>query len=314
MHYKAAEFMVAEPPARTNGHPFVAGVSPAMRALERVIADIAPTDIPVLLLGESGTGKEIVAMQIHRLSQHRNEPFVKMSCVALTPESFNGRLHYPDPANGAVSGSLFLDEISQLDAACQPKLLHVLPDGEEPGAAPRVISSTSRNLDEEMRAGRFREELYYRVNGVCLRLPPLRHRKEDVPILTDFFLNKYSVLFNRPEPALSQPTLRALAEHSWPGNVRELENVIKKIVALGDERMAVADLGLHGVAPGNGGEGVSLKQAARAASRQAERQLILKVLTRTRWNRKRAAQELQISYKALLYKLKQIGLDDSATC
>ena len=176
MHFKASELMVADPPMRSNGHPFVAGVSPAMRALERVIADIAPTDIPVLLLGESGTGKEVVAMQIHRLSQRRSEPFVKMSCVALTPESFNGRLHQPEAGGEAVSGTLFLDEISQLDSACQPKLLHVLPDGEEAGGALRVISATSRNLDEEMRAGRFREELYYRVNGVCLRLPPLRQR------------------------------------------------------------------------------------------------------------------------------------------
>ncbi|MCI0353201.1 MAG: sigma-54 factor interaction domain-containing protein, partial [Acidobacteriales bacterium] len=132
MHFKAAESMVAEPPPRSNGHLFVAGASPVMRSLERVIADIAPTDIPVLLLGESGTGKEVVALQIHRLSQRRAEPFVKMSCAALTPESFNGRLHHPE-ASGAVSGTLFLDEISQLDAACQPKLLHVLPDGDDAG-------------------------------------------------------------------------------------------------------------------------------------------------------------------------------------
>ena len=301
-----------------GNHVYVPALSPSMRSVERVIADIAPTDIPVLIEGESGTGKEVVAAQIHRLSLRRREPFTKVSCAALTLEFFNGRTH--NGSNGSVSSGIFLlDEISELDPACQPKLLHVLPDGEAlplEGALPtlgaRVICITSRNLEEEMRAGRFREELYFRINGVSLRLPPLRHRKEDVPVLASFFLSKYAAQFGRPQPKLSGYVLAQFSEYDWPGNVRELENAVKKIVALGDERAAVADLRARAAAQGSDGgtEILSLKDAARAASRQAERELILKVLGRTRWNRKRAAQELQISYKALLYKLKQIGLDD----
>ncbi len=166
-----------------------------------------------------------------------------------------------------------------------------------------------------MRAGRFRQELYYRIDGVCLRLPPLRRRKEEIPGLVAYFLAKYAALFGRPQFSLSSQSLQILLDHSWPGNIRELENVVKKIVVVGDERIAVADLGpSRAESPSAIGvaEGASLKQAARKASREAERELILKALARTRWNRKRAAQELQISYKALLYKLKQIGIDNPA--
>jgi two-component system response regulator AtoC len=303
-----------------GNHAYVPALSPAMRAVERVIADIAPTDIPVLLEGESGTGKEVVAAQIHRLSLRRNEPFTKLSCAALTPEFFSGRAR--DGANGSEPTGIFLlDEVSELDAACQPKLLHVLPDGDAiplEGAPPllgaRVFCTTSRNLEEEMRAGRFREELYFRINGVCLRLPPLRHRKEDVPVLVGYFLSKYAAQFGRPQPKLSGLIMAQFSEYDWPGNIRELEYAAKKIVAMGDERAALVELRARVAAQGHNGaaEIPSLKDASRAASRQAERELILKVLARTRWNRKRAAQELQISYKALLYKLKQIGLDDSA--
>jgi two-component system, NtrC family, response regulator AtoC len=166
-----------------------------------------------------------------------------------------------------------------------------------------------------MRAGRFRSELYYRINGVCLRLPPLRERKEDIPLLADFFLSKHAARLGRTRPAVSARTVEVFLNHSWPGNIRELENVVKKIVALGDEHLAVAEL-TAGTSGARKPEAVavrshSLKVAARAASREAERELILEALTRTRWNRKRAAQELQISYKSLLCKLKQIGFSDS---
>jgi two-component system, NtrC family, response regulator AtoC len=166
-----------------------------------------------------------------------------------------------------------------------------------------------------MHAGRFRSELYYRINGVCLRLPPLRDRREDIPLLVEFFLTKYAAQLGRPRPCLSPRTLQILGEHSWPGNIRELENVVKKIVALGDEQLATAELGAAAGETRKTDAAVrhnhSLKAAARAASREAERELIMKALARTRWNRKRAAQELQISYKSLLYKLKQIGFEDS---
>ena len=165
-----------------------------------------------------------------------------------------------------------------------------------------------------MRAGRFRSELYYRINGVCLRLPPLRDRKEDIPLLVESFLTKYAAEFGRPRPSLSPRALRMLLDYSWPGNIRELENAVKKIVALGAENLALPDLVAEPAeirTEVNETRSYSLKAAARAASREAEREMILEALARTRWNRKRAAQELQISYKSLLYKLKQIGLPDS---
>src|SRR5882672_5270085 len=303
---------------------FVHGVSPLMRTLERSVADIAPTDIPVLLVGESGTGKEVAALEIHRLSRRWDEAFVKCGCAGLSPDSLAARLKCGDGTTGnrtTSGGSLFLDEISNLDLASQARLLDMLPDGT--GVTPenyvsmRIISSTTRNLEEEMRSGRFREELYYRINGVNLRLPPLRQRKEDISGLLDFFLKKYASLFGRPEPQLSSATVDLLLRYSWPGNVRELENVARKIVALGNEQLAIGDL-QNGLGP-KGAEfaqtstfGIgqqSLKVASREASRRAEREMILKQLELTRWNRKRTARELQISYKALLYKLKQLGLD-----
>jgi two-component system response regulator AtoC len=308
---------------------FVHGVSPAMRALERTIADIAPTDIPVLLVGESGTGKEVVALEIHRLSRRWNEAFVKCGCAGLTAGSLAARLNCGDSSAGdgaTSSGSLFLDEISHLDPASQARLLDMLPDGtggaSENHLSVRVISSTTRNLEEEMRSGRFREELYYRINGVNLRLPPLRQRTDDIPGLLDFFLKKYASLFGRPEPQLSAATMDLLLGHSWPGNIRELENIARKIVALGNEQLAIGDLPAGNfsrvaeppLTPSSGisqAPGRSLKEASREASRHAEREIILGQLERTHWNRKRTARDLQISYKALLYKLKQLGLDGS---
>jgi DNA-binding NtrC family response regulator len=301
-----------------------------IRALERSIVDIAPTDIPVLLVGECGTGKEVVALEIHRFSSRSDEAFVKCGCAGLTPDSLAARLKCGDGSTGnrtTSGGSLFLDEISNLDLASQARLLDMLPDGT--GVTPenyvsmRIISSTTRNLEEEMRCGRFREELYYRINGVNLRLPPLRQRKDDISGLLDFFLKKYASLFGRSEPRLSSATVDILLSYSWPGNIRELENVARKIVALGNEHLAVGDLSNGNVpkaaesAPdsssGNGhATGQSLKQVSREASRHAERAMILKQLERTHWNRKKTARDLQISYKALLYKLKQLGLDGSS--
>ena len=292
-----------------------------MRALERVIADIAPTDIPVLLVGESGTGKEAVALEIHRRSRRSNEAFFKCNCATLTRDSLPTSL--PVTGNG-LGGTLFLDEISQLEPANQARLLHLLPDGDrvppQHCLGARVISATARNLDDDMRGGRFREELYYRINGVCLRLPSLRHRREDIPVLLAFFLKKYASLFDRLEPQLGSIGMDLLLQHSWPGNIRELENIARQIVALGDEQLALSDLASgtsaavaepapKPIASASRGNGRSLKEASREASRKAERELILKALERTRWNRKRTARELQISYKALLYKLKQMDLD-----
>ena len=277
-------------------------------------------------MGESGTGKGAVALHIHRRSQRRNEPFTKIVCGALTPESFETLRRDLERDNGHERtpgiGTLFLDEIFELAPPCQASLLHAFPDGEMTprahGLSTRVISATGRTpegLEEALRQGGLRKDLFYRLNGVCLRLPPLRERKEDIPGLVEFLLRKDSSLIGRPQPSLSSQALQTLQEYSWPGNIRELENIVKRIVVLGNDS-PVSDLRslVTGTRYLNGDtEKLSLKQAARTASRQAEKELILKVLTRTHWNRKRAAMQLQISYKALLYKLRQMGLGDSGT-
>jgi DNA-binding NtrC family response regulator len=299
---------------------WVAGISPAIRDLERVIGEIAPTTLPVLLVGESGTGKEMFANRIHKLSQNSEKSFVRISCASMNPATFFSELELnPSEAPRSGLGTVCFDEIGELDAACQRNLLGALPDGDLEARRgvlkARLISTTNRNLDNEMRAGRFRSELYYRISGVCLRLPPLRDRKEDIPLLVEFFLNQHAAQFGRSRPSLSPQTLQIFLDHPWPGNIRELENVVKEIVALGDERLAVRELGVpmseRNRTPVAPARSYSLKAAARAASREAERGLIMQALARTRWNRKRAAQELQISYKSLLYKLKQIGFEDS---
>ena len=304
---------------------FVGGMCAAMQTLENVVAEIAPTNIPVLLVGESGAGKEMFARRIHHLSANSDELLVKIACASMNPANFAGELglNKSDISEDEVktfNRTVFFDEISELDSSCQRSLVYALPDGEAKprrgSLAARVISTTNRNLDDEMRAGRFRSELYYRINGVCLRLPPLRDRKEDIPLLVESFLTRYAAEFGRPRPSLSPRALRMLLDYSWPGNIRELENAVKKIVALGAENLALPDLVAEPIETRTevgGPRNYSLKAAARAASREAEREMILEALARTRWNRKRAAQELQISYKSLLYKLKQIGLPDSRT-
>jgi DNA-binding NtrC family response regulator len=298
---------------------FVAGHSPALLTIEGIVREIAPTNIPVLLLGESGTGKEILALQIHIASSRADEPLTKIACASITAEHLASELGLRGDMNRAP-GTVIFDEVSELDSACQKMLLYALPDGDprpRPGViSSRVISITSKKLDEEMRAGRFRSELYYRINGVCLRLPPLRERKEDIPVLSEFFLSKHALQLGRPRVPLKGHTIRVFLDHGWPGNVRELENVVKNIVVLGDEELALSGLMATPVSSPRSTVAIdsrarSLKVAARAASREAEKELILKALERTRWNRKRAAQELQISYKSLLYKLKQIGTADT---
>lgn len=310
-----------DPISAKDANRFVGGLSPAMRTLEGVIAEIAPTNIPVLLVGESGTGKQMFAQRIHQLSHRRKEALVKITCASMTPPEFASEIgHHEDGAvNGrkSAAGTMVLDEISELDAICQRNLLHALPD-DETGArngalTARVISTTSRNLDDEMRAGRFRSDLFYRINGVCLRLPPLRECRADIPLLAESLMSKHAAQLGRARTSLSARTLAIFLDHTWPGNVRELENVVKSIVALGDEDLVVTQLAAmrSEKQPATANLRVdSLKVAARAASREAERELILKALARTRWNRKRAAQELQISYKSLLYKLKQIGAEE----
>jgi two-component system response regulator AtoC len=209
-------------------------------------------------------------------------------------------------------GTVYLEEVADLSAACQEAFLETLPALEglngSHGGRPRLICGSAQDLEAVVQAGRLREDVYYRTSGVCLRIPPLRQRREDIAQLMNFFLRRYANEFRRSAPALSSETEQLLHDYDWPGNIQELEDAARAIVALGDEQLAMEGFRQRWMrSAGEMGERVSLKQASKAASRKAERELILRALDRTRWNRRRAAEELQISYKALLYKLKQIG-------
>jgi two-component system, NtrC family, response regulator AtoC len=303
---------------------YVACLSGPMHRLETAMAEIASTDIPLLLVGESGTGKEMLAHRIHRMSRRAALPIKKIACASMNSERFLPELGFKANGNGrrarakdATPGTLFFDEIGELESSCQRILLSALPDGDAsqyPHAIrSRVISTTSRSIDEDVRCGQFRSELYYRIRGARLHIPPLREHKEDILPLVEAFLTKHATQLQRPRISLSERALQTLFDYSWPGNIRELENVIKEVVALGDEHLVLSMLSENTSSPRQANSGApmySLKAAARAASREAEKELILKALARTHWNRKRAAHELQISYKSLLYKLKQISFSD----
>src|SRR5467141_424778 len=301
---------------------FVYGQAPAVQSLNALIQEIAETDLPILLVGESGTGKEIYARLIHRLSGLCEAPLNKVNCAALDAGQLLAELSEELLSSGgngeAAPRTLFLDGVHELDATTQRALLSLLPDGEPKGnpgkPAPRFIFSTSRNLEKEIEAGRFRRELCFRINGVVLRLPPLRERKEDIPDLLEYLLAKHAGELKKQVPVIDGQALELLRSYNWPGNIRELENVARKIVALGDAALAVGDLRAAPATLPRSGETLRfspLKVAARAASRRTEKELILQALERTRWNRKRAARELQISYKSLLYKIKQIGVQEA---
>ncbi len=297
-----AEFVKTSEP---GAEAFVEALSPGMQAVEMVIYELAQSEVPVLLLGEAGAGKRTIARRIHENSRDSVKTFEVIKCADLTSERFqklNSTTH-------SETGTIFLQEIADLDTPCQAKLLEVLSSLGKPGVhKARLICGSSRDLGTEVREGRVREDLYYRISGVCLRLPPLRQRKEDIPALTSLFLAKYAADFGCPIPLISAQTQRLFNEYAWPGNIPELADAVKALVALGNESLAMRGLrAMLTKDPTTEGATVSLKSVARAASREAEKELILKALTRTRWNRRRAAEDLQISYKALLYKLKQIG-------
>jgi two-component system response regulator AtoC len=282
--------------------PFLDAVNPTMKGMEPVIKELAHNCVPVLLMGEPGTGKRTIAKRIHNGSIQPSNEFRILRCSDLSSSSMKTNLQLQ-------ATTLYLDEVGDLSPESQQCLMEVLSTESDGERSVRVIGGSARDLERDVRNGIFREDLYYRLSGVCLRIPPLRQRKEDIPELMSFFLARYSEIFHRAAPELSAPTRQLFLDYSWPGNLRELEAAARAIVAVGDESVAMGGLRSMLVRSDNGTNGsrVSLKEVARAASREAEKELILKALTRTRWNRRRAAQELQISYKALLYKLKQIG-------
>ena len=292
-------------PQNGSSRIWVESVSAGMRTVEAMIRELSQNDVPMLVVAEHGSGKAAVAARIHSLSRRAAEPFHVYQGQEATEEILAAR--------DGQSGTVYLQEVGDLTAAAQKELVRQIGlSGAEQRRVPRYICGTSRELEPEVRAGKFREDLYYGISGVCLRLPPLRQRKEDIPVLRDWFLSTAARDFCRAVPVLSPETQNFFLEYNWPGNIRELKDAARAIVGLGDETLAMGGLRslLRRVDRGGNGEKISLKDAARAASREAEREIILQVLTRTRWNRRRAAQELQISYKALLYKLKQIGYQE----
>jgi two-component system response regulator AtoC len=298
---------------------FVYGRSEAILAVNSIVGEISRTEIPVLLQGESGTGKEVYGRLIHQLSAMRDLPLVKLSCTVLEPGDLLSRVKTSlGKWNGELlgsSGTLFLDGIDELGLDCQRVLLAMLQEQEMVSGGRmgfRLISTTTRNVDREIAVGRFRRELYFRINGVCIKLPPLRERKEDIAALAEYFLEKHAVEAGKRTPELSQEEVELLLTHDWPGNIRELGNLARKVVALGQARAAMGEL--KRVAPALGktielARNESLKVVAKEAARVAERDLILRALERTHWNRKQAARDLQVSYKALLYKIKQMDVD-----
>jgi two-component system, NtrC family, response regulator AtoC len=292
-------------PQNGSSRIWVESVSAGMRTVEAMIRELSQNDVPMLVVAEHGSGKAAVAARIHSLSRRAAEPFHVYQGQEATEEILAAR--------DGQSGTVYLQEVGDLTAAAQKELVRQIAlSGAEQRRVPRYICGTSRELEPEVKAGKFREDLYYGISGVCLRLPPLRQRKEDIPVLRDWFLSAAARDFSRSVPVLSPETQNFFLEYNWPGNIRELKDAARAIVGLGDETLAMGGLRslLRRVDRGGNGEKISLKDAARAASREAEREIILQVLTRTRWNRRRAAQELQISYKALLYKLKQIGYQE----
>src|SRR5271156_3581593 len=296
-----------EAPPNGGARVWLESVSAGMRTVEAVIRELSQNDVPLLVVAEHGSGKAAAAASIHALSSRASEPFQVYQGLEASEEILAAR--------DGQGGTVYLQEVGDLTAVAQKELVRQIglhgngnDNDDLRRRVPRFICGTSRELEPEVRAGKFREDLYYGISGVCLRLPPLRQRKEDIPVLRDWFLSVAARDFCRAVPVLTSETHNFFMEYNWPGNIRELKDAARAIVALGDEALAMGGLRslLRRV---DSGDKVSLKDAARAASREAERELILQVLTRTRWNRRRAAEELQISYKALLYKLKQIGYE-----
>jgi two-component system, NtrC family, response regulator AtoC len=317
-----------------ESHSFVRS-SKRMRDLEAQAALVARADIPLLILGESGTGKEILALYTHMMSARSQHIFLKVNCAAVPADLLESELFgYEQGAfTGAVKmkpgkfeicsgGTIFLDEIGEMPAILQAKLLQVLQDGTFSrlgSRAPmkvdvRVIAATNINMKEAMANKTFREDLYYRLNGFTLSIPPLRERKEEIPVLSEYFMRKGAKRYSREPLPFSANLLHTLSEHSWPGNLRELENVINRYLVLGDEKAIVDELAPTAAYQGAAGtaveapSGAGLKAMVKSLKGDAESTAIAQVLEGVGWNRKAAANDLQISYKALLYKIKQYDL------
>ncbi len=309
------------------------GSSDLAQALRRKVEKVAAANVPVLITGESGTGKELLARYIHYRSPWREGPFLKVNCPAipgtlLESELFGYEKGAFTGANGskpgrvelASGGTLFLDEIGEMDPSIQAKLLQVLQDGqfsrigsqEDTHSDVRVISASNRVLQDEIRAGNFRQDLFFRINVVHIELLPLRERLADVPVIARYFSVCYQKKYGRTVPPLSPHVLGLMQKSRWQGNIRELENLIKRYVILGTEDAITGELFGRGESEWNLQMQIdgtlSLKELTRRAARELELKVILKVLEANNWNRRRSAKALSISYRALIYKIRQAGL------
>jgi two-component system, NtrC family, response regulator AtoC len=311
----------------------VFGTSELMNSLRDRLGKVASANVPVLIHGESGTGKDIIARMVHCLSPWKSGPFVKVNCPAIPGTLLESELFgyergaftgaygsKPGRVEMAHRGTLFLDEISELDMSLQSKLLQLLQDGQfcrigaqaDKKVEVRIVCATNRRLEEEIENGTFRQDLFYRINVVNLFMPPLRERRNDIENLANYFLDYYNRKYNCRAKAISPELMEVLQKYHWPGNVRELENLVKRYVILGSEDVITSDLQPRDpdllTTDINFDGPISLKKLTRQATRALERKIILKVLHNHHWNRKQAARTLNISYRALLYKIRDAGL------
>lgn len=319
-----------------NDKELLLGDSAIMTQIRSIIEQIADSDLTVLIRGESGTGKEIVARKIHALSARPNEPFIKVNCAAIPRDLLEAELfgydkgaftgahkNKPGRFETANKGTIFLDEIGDMPWELQSKLLQVLEQHEfmrVGGIQPikvdvRIICATNRNLEKALENQTIRDDLYYRLNEITIHLPPLRERRMDIPLLIDHFLNKYDQIYSKEVRNLSARSMKILQEYHWPGNVRQLENLIKQIVVREDEgvipeilKMSAVPVEEEGVAGASKDKPFSLKRRISETVAREEKRLIAEVLNKTNWNRRKAAEILEISYRSLLYKIKEYNL------
>src|SRR5579864_8062475 len=313
------------------------GKTAAMQAVRTKLERVAETDVPVLIQGESGTGKELCVRLLHAFSLRGQGSLVKVSCPAIPHSLLETELFgYEKGAfTGAMTtklgrveqshnGTLFLDEVGSLDLAVQSKLLQVLQDGtfvrvgghEPRSIATRLVSASNSDLRNQVEEGTFRLDFLFRINAVTINLPPLRQRIADLPVLIDYFIDHYAKAFHTTPELLSRSAVRLMQNYHWPGNIRQLENLIRSYVLIGSEEALVAEL-MPETNRGSGitteidlDEPVSLKRITKQATRDLERQIILKVLQANSWNRQKTAKWLQISYRSLLYKLSEVGMPE----
>jgi two-component system response regulator AtoC len=314
------------------------GDSQSMVEVKNIIEEVADSELTVLIRGESGTGKEIVARMIHSRSGRRDQPFVKVNCAAIPRDLLEAELfgfekgaftgaHKTKPGRFEIAnkGTMFLDEIGDMPMELQSKLLQVLEQQEFVRVGGinniqvdvRIVCATNKDLEKAISEGHMRDDLFYRLNEITVILPPLSQRRDDIPLLVEHFLAKYSILYGKEHRRLKNETVRLLQNHDWPGNVRQLENLIKQIVVRSDENIIYDTL--KGPIPGQIRKGplvdtsdgdFSLKKKVQKVVSEVEKVLISRVLHKTNWNRRKAAKLLNISYRSLLYKIKEYKIID----